>query len=60
VVRLRWDATRRLGMSSLSISPVIVLWLRAGQVAFMTVLLSGASQSRRKTAESMVGFVVPK
>ncbi len=57
VVRLRCEVTRGLGMSSVSMSPVIALWLRAGQVSFITVLLSGASQRRRKTAKSMVGLV---
>ncbi len=39
---------------------VMAAWLRAGQESFMTVRESGASQRRRKTAESIVGFAVPK
>jgi hypothetical protein len=34
LVRVRWEATRRSLTSSLSISPVTALWLRAGQVSW--------------------------
>ncbi len=59
-VRVRWEATSKLSMASVSISPVMAEWLRAGRESFMTVLVSGASQRSRKTAESMVGVVVPR
>ncbi len=59
-VRVRWEATNKSLRSSASISPVMAVWLRAGQESFRTVLESGASQRRRKMAESIVGEVVPR
>ena len=59
-VRVRWEATSSSSRSSVSISPVMAVWLRAGQESFRTVLESGASHRGRKMAESMVGEVVPR